>query len=44
MLENQAIVQTLIEKGLTTEVDFMRKIVKFKEEMDEKVRQMGKEN
>lgn len=44
MLEIQAIIRILIRKGLTTEKEILEEIEKFRDEVNEKVKKMGKEN
>ncbi len=44
MLEIQAIIRILTKKGITTENEIMQEIEKIRDEVNEKVRKMGKEN
>ena len=44
MLEVQAIIRILKQKGITTEEEVLREVQKLKAEMDELVRKMSKEN
>ena len=44
MLEIQAIIRILKQKGITTEDDILREVQKLKVEMDEQVKKMSKEN
>ena len=44
MLEIQAIIRILKRKGITTEDEILREVQKLKEEMDELVKKMSKEN
>lgn len=44
MLEIQAIIKILIRKGITTEKEIMDEIEKFRDEVNDKVKKMGKEN
>ena len=44
MLEIQAIIRILKQKGITTEDEILREVQKLKVEMDELVQKMSKEN
>jgi hypothetical protein len=44
MLEIQAIIRILKQKGITTEDEIPREVQKLKVEMDELVKKMSKEN
>lgn len=44
MLEIQAIIRILTRKGITTENEIMEEIEKIRDEVNEKVKRMGKEN
>jgi len=44
MLEIQAIIRILTRKGITTESEIMEEIVKIRDEVNEKVKKLGKEN
>ena len=44
MLEIQALIRILTRKGITNEDEVMQEIIKLQNEMDEKVKKMGKEN
>ena len=44
MLEIQSLIRILIRKGITTEDEILREVVKLKEEMEEKIKKSGKEN
>ena len=44
MLEIQAIIRILKQKGITTEDEILREVQKLKVEMDEQVKKMSKEN
>jgi len=43
-LEIQAVIRTLERKGLITSDEVLEEVGKLKEEMDEKIRRMGREN
>jgi len=44
MLEIQALIRILKRKGITDEDEILDEIKKLKQEMDEKIRKMGREN
>ena len=44
MLEVQAMIRILCRKGITTEDEIMQEIVKLKEEMEQKMKDMQKLN
>jgi hypothetical protein len=44
MLEIQAIIRILINKGITTEKEILEEVEKFRDEVNDKVSKMGKEN
>ena len=44
MLEIQALIRILTRKGITTEDEIMKEIEKFRDEVNAKVKKMGKEN
>ena len=44
MLEIQAVIRILTNKGITTENEIMQEIEKIRDEVNEKVKKMGKEN
>ncbi|MBL1123411.1 MAG: hypothetical protein D8M26_11015 [Ignavibacteriae bacterium] len=44
MLEIQAIIRILVRKGITTEKEILEEFEKFRDEVNEKVKKMGKEN
>ena len=44
MLEIQAVIRILTKKGITTENEIMQEIEKIRDEVNEKVRKMGKDN
>jgi len=44
MLEIQALIRILTKKGITSEDEILREVLKLKEEMEKKVRQSSKEN
>ena len=44
MLEIQAVIRILTRKGITTENEIMQEIEKIRDEVNEKVKKMGKEN
>ena len=44
MLEIQAVIRILTNKGITTENEIMQEIEKIRDEVNEKVRKMGKDN
>ena len=44
MLEIQAIIRILTSKGITSEDEVMKEIIKLQNEMDEKVKKMSREN
>lgn len=44
MLEIQAVIRILTRKKITTEIEIMEEIEKIKDEVNEKVKKMGKEN
>jgi hypothetical protein len=44
MLEIQAIIKILTRKCITTEDEIMEEIIKLRDELNEKVKKLGKEN
>ncbi len=44
MLEIQAVIRILTRRGITTEDEIMEEIKKLQDEVNEKVKKMGKEN
>ena len=44
MLEIQALIKILTRKGITSEDEIMAEIEKLRDEVNEKVKKMGKEN
>ena len=44
MLEIQALIRILVAKGITTEDEIFREIVKLKEEMEQKMKDSQKSN
>jgi hypothetical protein len=44
MLEIQAIIKILTRKGITNEDEIMEEIIKLRDEVNEKVKKLGKEN
>jgi hypothetical protein len=44
MLEIQALIKILTRKGITNEDEIMVEIIKLRDEVNEKVKKMGKEN
>ena len=44
MLEIQAVIKILTRKGIITEDEIMEEIIKLRDEVNEKVKKMGKEN
>ena len=44
MLEIQALIRILTQKGITSEDEILREVLKLKEEMENKIRQSSKEN
>jgi len=44
MLEIQAVIKILTRKGITSEDEIMEEIIKLQDEVNEKVKKMGKEN
>ena len=44
MLEIQALIRILTQKGITSEDEILREVLKLKEEMEDKIRKSGKEN
>ena len=44
MLEIQAVIKILTRKGITTEDEIMEEIIKLRDEVNEKVKRLGKEN
>lgn len=44
MLEIQALIRILVAKGITTEDEIFKEIVKLKEEMDQKIKDLQKTN
>lgn len=44
MLEVQALIRILERKGLITSDEVLEEVSKLKEEMEEKIRRMGREN
>lgn len=44
MLEIQAIIRILTKKGITTENEIMEEVVKIRDEVNAKIKKLGKEN
>jgi hypothetical protein len=44
MLEIQAVIKILTRKGITTEDEILEEIIKLRDEVNEKVKSLGKEN
>jgi len=44
MLEIQALIRILKKKGITTEDEILKEIEQLKDEMEVKIRKMGREN
>jgi len=44
MLEIEAVIKILTRKGITTEDEILEEIIKLRDEVNEKVKSLGKEN
>jgi len=44
MLETQAIIRILERKGITNQDEILAEVIKLKEEMEEKIKKLSKEN
>ena len=44
MLEIQAVINILTRKGITTEDEILEEIIKLRDEVNKKVKNLGKEN